>query len=83
MGKYIDHRLVAQPEPYNTFWDDSTANIESGIREGDIWVGTLMFVTFIAVDLVSLPLRWFRQTKEGIKDGTQDNFLGQHNAARC
>jgi len=24
MGKYIDHRLVARPEPYNTFWDDST-----------------------------------------------------------
>jgi len=24
LGKYIDHRLVARPEPDNTFWDDST-----------------------------------------------------------
>jgi len=24
MGKYIDHRLVAPPEPDNTFWDDGT-----------------------------------------------------------
>ena len=24
MGKYIDHRLVARPEPHNTFSDDST-----------------------------------------------------------
>ena len=23
MGKYIDHRLVARPEPDNTFWTDS------------------------------------------------------------
>jgi len=27
MGKYIDHRLVARPEPDNTFWDDSTGSI--------------------------------------------------------
>ena len=24
MGKYIDHRLVARPEPDNTFWDDTS-----------------------------------------------------------
>jgi len=24
MEKYIDHRLVARPEPDNTFWTDST-----------------------------------------------------------
>jgi len=24
MGKYIGHRLVARPEPDNTFWDDRT-----------------------------------------------------------
>jgi len=24
MGEYIDHRLVARPEPDNTFWDDSS-----------------------------------------------------------
>jgi len=24
MGKYIGHRLVARPEPGNTFWTDST-----------------------------------------------------------
>jgi len=27
MGKYIDHCLVARPEPVNTFWDDSTVHI--------------------------------------------------------
>ena len=29
MGKYIDHRLVARPEPDNTFWDDSTYIVET------------------------------------------------------
>jgi len=24
MGKYIGHRLVARPEPDNTFWTDGT-----------------------------------------------------------
>jgi len=25
MGKYIDHRIVARPEPDNTFWNDNTS----------------------------------------------------------
>jgi len=32
MEKYIDHRLVARPEPDNTFWDDSTLNTALGER---------------------------------------------------
>jgi len=24
MGKFIDHRRVARPEPVNTFWTDGT-----------------------------------------------------------
>jgi len=27
MGKYIGHRLVARPEPDDTFWSDSTLYI--------------------------------------------------------
>jgi len=29
MEKYIGHRLVARPEPDNTFWDDSTCNAKN------------------------------------------------------
>ena len=53
MEKYIDHRLVARPEPDNTFWHDSTPHLTmtnrllletwilpskvSGIELGDIY----------------------------------------------
>ena len=37
-GKYIDHRLVARPEPDSTFWNDSTGKKRcgggGGIEEG-------------------------------------------------
>ena len=38
VGKYIDHRLVARPEPDNTFWTDSTTHYFSCHIQGDLGV---------------------------------------------
>jgi len=40
MGKYIDHRLVARPEPDNTSWDKSTLR-KLDLQNELVWLNTV------------------------------------------